>query len=116
LLKDESEGLPADLGQETLRETCDLAVRQVNSARGRSCHAANQAQKGRLPRAARPCEHRHLMRVNREVDPVDGHEFVGPALVEDFADVRKLNHKRVSECVSVCVCVRQNNKASNEFR
>ena len=87
LLEDESEGRTPDLRQESFRETRDLPVEELDPPGCGSGHASDEAQKRRLSGAARTLQNGHPMRLNGEVDPLDGGKLIGPALVEDFLDV-----------------------------
>jgi len=57
LLEDETEGLPPDLREESLRKARDLPVENPDPTAGGPCHASYEAQEGCLPRPARALEH-----------------------------------------------------------
>ena len=87
LLEDEAEGAAAHLGQEALGELGDVAAGDHHPAGAGAAHAADQAEQGGLPRAARALQHHHLAPLDTQGSAADGPDLVRAAGMVDLADL-----------------------------
>ncbi len=75
---------PPHSGKDLFGEPGHVAAVDHDAAGGRTRHAPDQAQEGRLAGAARPLEGHDLSPLDPHCDPVDRTHLVGPPRVVDL--------------------------------